>query len=154
NRALFGGATAGVVERNTGGLGDGSGHLEPSARGIPVGPKGLRPKRTVAKATLVDKKLEPCESFSAWARQLGSPGATRPLTAASAAFGSRQRAITAMRLPSVGALAAAITAGSTSGTRTRNGFARRGAIGGHPFAGIGTPKPRAGGTECSAPQWR
>jgi hypothetical protein len=59
-----------------------------------------------------------------------------------------------MRLPSVGALVAAITTGSTSGTRTRNGFARRRTIGGHRFAGIGTPKPRAGGTECSAPQWR
>ena len=63
NRAGFGGPTAGVVERNTGGLGDGSVHLEPGARGIPVGPKGLRPKRTVAKATPVDKKVEPCESL-------------------------------------------------------------------------------------------
>jgi hypothetical protein len=30
-----------------------------------------------------------------------------------------------MRLPSVGALAAAITTGSTAGTRTRNGFVLR-----------------------------
>jgi hypothetical protein len=38
-------------------------HLEPATLGIPAGPKGLRPKETVAKAILVDNKLEPCESF-------------------------------------------------------------------------------------------
>src|SRR5215472_14555975 len=84
-----------------------------------------------------------CDLF-AWARQPGSPGATRPLTPGSAAYGSRRRASTATRLPSVGAPAAAITTGSTSGTGMRDGFAPRRIIGGHRFAGIGTPRPRVG----------
>jgi hypothetical protein len=110
-------------------------------------------EQTFRETTLVDNTLDPCD-LSAWAPQPRSLGATRRLTPGSAACGSRRRATTVMRLPSVGAPAAAITTGSTSGTRTRDGFARRRIIGGHPCAGIGTPGPRAGGTECSAPQWR
>src|SRR5215469_18196020 len=86
-----------------------------------------------------------CDLF-AWARQPGSPGATRPLTPGSAAYGSPRRATTATRLPAVGAPVAAITMGATSGTRTRDRFALRRITGGRPFAGIGTPGPRAGGT--------
>ena len=87
-------------------------------------------------------------------RQPRSPGATRHLIPGSAAYGSRRRVTPATRLPSVGAPAAAIITDSTFGTRMRDGFAPRRITGGHPFAGIGTPWPLAGGTECSAPQWR
>jgi hypothetical protein len=96
---------------------------------------------------------DPCD-LSAWARQLGSPGPVRPLTPGSAACGSRRRVTTATRLASVGALAAAITTDSSSGTRTPDAFVPRRITGAHPFAGIETARPRAAGAACSAPRWR
>ena len=131
----------------------------PTDRGYPFpSDNPVRSEKPVSRAdfqetALVDNTLDPCD-LPAWARQPESPGATRHLTPGSAAHGSRRRVTTATRLPSVGAPAAAIISGSTSGTRMRDGFAPRRIIGGHPFTGIGTPWPRAGGTECSAPQWR
>ena len=51
-----------------------------------------------------------------------SPGLRTNPIPGSAAHGSRRRVTTATRRPSVGAPAAAISTGSTSGTRMRDGF--------------------------------